>query len=73
MICGFRGAFSTAYTRCMAQTINGGTVLLTSRVPARLAAELHALARAEGSNVSRELRRLVEKRVGAAAQGRKAV
>lgn len=68
----FWGVVRTAYTRVMAQTINSGTVLLTARVPVSLAAQLRAVAQAEGSNTSRELRRLVEKRVGAAAQGRKA-
>lgn len=64
----FWGVVRTAYTRVMAQTINSGTVLLTARVPVSLAAQLRAVAQAEGSNTSRELRRLVEKRVGAAAK-----
>ncbi len=73
MICAFGGPPRTAYTWSMAQSIdNAGTVLLTTRVPARLAAELHADARRRGSTVSEELRELVEQRVGATAQGKAA-
>jgi len=51
----------------MAQQITrpSRTVLIAARVPCELAAEFAALTQREGTNVSRELRELVEKRLAA--------